>query len=86
MTLNAHDGLFVVGDRLSLCDLTDHAFTALESNDGRCGSGAFGVGDNSRFAAFINGNARVGCAKVNTDNFSHNINSSVKFEFYIIII
>ena len=73
MTFDTHNGLIGVGDRLSFCDLTDHSFAALgKSNDGRRGSGAFGVGDNGGFAAFKYCYARVGRTKVNTNNFSHN--------------
>ena len=54
ITLNADNCLVGVCDRLSFCDLTDHSFAGLRKrNDGRCGSGTFGVRDNGGFAAFV---------------------------------
>ena len=77
MTFDTHNGLIGVCDRLSFCDLTNHSFAVLRKrNDGRSGSAAFGVGDNSGFAAFKYCYTRVGCTKVNTNNFCHNYISS----------
>ena len=73
MTLDGSDGALVVGNGLTLCDLTDHSFTGLgERDDGRGGAMTFRVGDNGRFAALHDGDAAIGSAKVDTDNFTHN--------------
>ena len=73
VTLDGSDGALVVGNGLTLCDLTDHSFTGLgERDDGRGGAVAFGVRDDDGFAAFHNGDAAVGSAKVNANNLTHN--------------
>ena len=73
MTLDGSDGALVVGNGLTLCDLTDHSFTGLgERDDGRGGAVAFGVRDDDGFAAFHNCYTAVGSTKVNADNLTHN--------------
>ena len=63
----------MVGDSLTLCDLTDHTLAGL----GKCydrggGAIAFGVRNNDGLAAFHNGNAAVSRTKVDTNNLTHN--------------
>ena len=73
MTLDGSDGAVVVGNGLTLCDLTDHSFAGLgERDDGRGGAVAFGVRDDDGLAAFHNCYTAVGSAKVNADNLTHN--------------
>ena len=45
----------------------------LVGDDGRRGARAFGVFDDLRLAAFHDGDAGVGGAQVDTDNFAHNV-------------
>ena len=74
MTLDAHNGLLRIGDRLSFGNLTDHTLAVFrESDDGRRGSRSLRIGDDGRLAAFIYRHARVCCTKVNAYNFSHNL-------------
>ena len=71
--LDGDDRAVGVGDGLTLCDLADEALAVLgEGHDGRSGAVAFRIGDNSGLAAFHNGDAGIGGAKVNTDNLAHN--------------
>ena len=72
LSLNRGDRAVRVRNRLTLCDLTDHALACLgECHDGRGGSCAFCVCDNDRLAAFNNRYARVCCTKVNTNCLCH---------------
>ena len=71
--LDGSNSTVVVGNGLTLCDLTDHSFTGLGKRDNRRGGAvAFGVCDHDGFAAFHNGDAAVGSTKVNANNLTHN--------------
>ncbi len=70
--LDGADGSVGVRDGLTLCDLADHTLAGLgERDDGRRGAMTFRVGDDDSLAAFHDGDAAVGGAKVDTDNFTH---------------
>jgi len=72
LALDRADRAVRVRDGLALCHLTDHTLAGLgERDDGRGGAMTFRVGDDSRFAALHDGDAAVGGAKVDTDNFTH---------------
>ncbi len=61
-----------VGDGLTFCRCASQNLAIfLISDDGRCGACAFGVFNHARFAAFHDGDAGIGGAQVNTDNFAH---------------
>ena len=72
-SFNRRNGVVRVGNRLTLCHLTYQSFAVLRkcNNRRRC-SCSFCIGDDDRFAAFNNSNARVCCTKINTNCFSHN--------------
>ena len=73
VALDGRDGAVSIGDSLTLCHLTHHPLAGLgEGHDGRGGTGAFGVGDDNRLAAFQHSNTGIGSTKVNTDNLRHN--------------
>ena len=73
LTLDGGDGAVGVGDGLPLCNLADHTLAGFgERHDGRRGARALGVGDDFRFAAFHNGDAAIGSAKIDSDDFRHN--------------
>ena len=73
LALDRADRAVRVRDGLTLCHLADHALAGLgERDDGRGGAMTFRVGDNGRFAALHDGDAAIGSAKVDTDNFTHN--------------
>ena len=70
--LDGEDGVLRVGDGLTLGHLADEALSALgEADDGGGGTRALFVGNHFGFAAFKDGYARVGRAKVNSDNLCH---------------
>jgi hypothetical protein len=72
VALDGADGSVGVGDSLTLGNLTYDTLAGLgESYDGRSGSGAFGVSDNNRLAAFHNGYAGVGGSQIDTNDFTH---------------
>ena len=72
VALDGGDGAVGVGDRLTLCDLTDHTLAGLGERDhGRGRAVALRVGDDDRLAAFHHGHAGIGGAKVDTDNLTH---------------
>ena len=73
LALDRADRAVRVRDGLTLCHLADHTLAGLgERDDGRGGAMTFRVGDNGRFAALHDGDAAIGSAKVDTDNFTHN--------------
>jgi len=77
VALDGRDGAVAVRDGLALCHLADHALAGLgEGHDGRGGAVALCVRDDDGFAALHDGDAAVGGAKVNADNFTHNNLSS----------
>ena len=72
-TLDGGNGAVGVGDGLALCDLADHTLAGFgERYDGRRSARALGVGNDFRLAAFHNGDAAIGSAKIDTDDFRHN--------------
>jgi hypothetical protein len=71
---DATDGVFGVGNGLALSRVAYFAlaFAIVEECDNRRrGAAAFGVRDYNRLVAFHYGDARVGGAQVNTDDFAH---------------
>ena len=73
LSLDGGNGALGVRDRLLLCNAADDAFAVLlECHNRRRGARAFGVGDDDSLAALNNGNAGIGCTKVNTDDLCHN--------------
>ena len=74
VTLDGRDGAVSIGDRLALCNLTNHTLAGLGECYHRRGSAvALCVGDDNRLAAFQNSNTGIGSTKVNTDNLRHNV-------------
>ena len=70
--LDREDGVLGIGDRLALRHLADQPLTRLgEGDDRRRQPAAFRVGDDDRFAAFHDGDNRVGGAQVDADDFAH---------------
>ena len=60
-----------IGHRLPLGHLADQAFAGLGERDHRRRQpSAFGIGDDDRFAAFHDGDDRVGGAQVDADDFA----------------
>ena len=74
VTLDGSHGALAVGDSLTLCHLTDHPFAGLgKCHDRRGRAVALCVGDDHRLAALHHCHAGIGCAKVDTDNLTHNV-------------
>ena len=74
LALDGRDGSVRIGDGLTFCNLADHTFVILgESHHGRRCAGALCVCDDDRLGAFNNGYARIGCTKIDANDFSHNI-------------
>ena len=74
VTLDGRDGAVSIGDRLALCNLTNHTLAGLgECYHGRGSTVALCIGDDNRLAAFQNSNTGIGSTKVNTDNLRHNV-------------
>ena len=72
--LDREDGLFRVGDSLTLGRVTDFALATVgKSHDGRGGALTLVVDDNGRLVAFHDRHARIGGAQVDTNDFSHNV-------------
>ena len=70
--LDREDGIVGIGDRLALGRLADQPLAVLgESDDRGGGAGAFRILDHLGLAAFHDGDAAVGGAEVDSDNFSH---------------
>ena len=74
LALDRGDRALVVGDGLPLCKAADHplAGRGKAHNRGR-GTSALGIRDDDRLAAFHHGNAGIGGAKVDTDDFGHSV-------------
>ena len=73
LTLDGGDGAVGVGDGLALCHLAYHTLACFgKCHHGRGGAVAFRVGNHDSLAAFHYGDAGIGGAKVDTDNFRHN--------------
>ena len=71
-TLDGKQGIFGVGDSLTLGGLTNQNFTIIGiGDDGRGGTIAFGVLDNTRMVTIQNGYTGVGRTQVNTDDLTH---------------
>ncbi|GAT85334.1 putative NAD-specific glutamate dehydrogenase [Streptomyces sp. F-3] len=72
MALDRPDGPVDVGHGLALGHLTDQHLTVLgESDDGRRGPGALGVGDDGGLTALQNADDGVCCAQVDADRTCH---------------
>eukprot|EP00825_Cyclidium_porcatum_P020561 TRINITY_DN2324_c0_g1_i1.p1 TRINITY_DN2324_c0_g1~~TRINITY_DN2324_c0_g1_i1.p1 ORF type:complete len:178 (-),score=25.16 TRINITY_DN2324_c0_g1_i1:167-700(-) len=80
-TNQAFDGVervFGVGDGLTFGRGTHQHFAIfLVGDDGRCGTGTFGVFNHFGHIAFHDGHAAVGGAQIDTDDSSHDV--SLKF-------
>ena len=73
-TLDGNHRTVRVGHGLTLCHLADQTLTVFcKSHDRRRCTAAFSVCNHHRLSAFHNGNAAVGCTKVNTNNLRHNV-------------
>jgi hypothetical protein len=71
-----------IGDGLALGRLADQPLAVLgEGDDRRRGARAFRIFNDLRLAAFHDGDAAVGGAKIDTDNFCHERTSSAPNEF-----
>ena len=74
LTLDGGDGVFGVGDSLTLCNLAYQTLAGFGKADNRRGgTGTLSVRDNNGLAALHNSYAAVGSTKVNTNNLTHNI-------------
>ena len=70
--LDGEEGALGVGDRLALGRLADEALAVVrEGDDGGRGARAFRILDDLRLRAFHDGDAGVGGAEVDADNFTH---------------
>ena len=75
--LTAKSVLSPIGDRLALGRLADQAFAVLgEGDDRRRGARAFRILDDLGLAPIHDGDAAVGGAEVDTDNFGHDFPNS----------
>ena len=85
LTLDGADRAVRVGDRLPLCDLTDHTLAGLgESHYGRSRPCAFGIGDHDRLGALVDRHTGIRSTQINTNDFSHNIHPPNRCEVSII--
>ena len=74
--LDREDGLLGIGDRLALGRLADESFAVIgEGDDRRRGAHAFGILDDFRRLAFHHGDARIGGAEIDADDFAHGSSS-----------
>ncbi len=70
--LDGEEGALGVGHGLPLGGLTDEPLAVVrEGDDGRGRPRAFGVFDDFRLRAFHDGDAGIGGAEVDTNNFTH---------------
>ena len=70
--LDGEERALGVGDGLALGGLADEALAVIrEGDDGRGRPRAFGIFDDFRLRAFHDGDAGIGGAEVDTDNFTH---------------
>lgn len=70
--LDREDGVLWVGDLLMLCLLTNEAFAFFgESDDGWGRAVARAIDKNLWGVAFHDSDDRVGCSKVDSDDFAH---------------
>ena len=75
--LDGKQGVDRVGDALALGRQADEAFAVVGKGDDRGGGvGAFGVLENLGLAALHDGDARIGGAEVDPDDFAHTFLSS----------
>ncbi len=73
LALDGGNGAVGVCDSLTLCHLAHQTVARFgEAHNGRRGARALGVCNDNRLAAFNHGNAAVCCAKVDTNDLSHN--------------
>ena len=78
VALDGGNGVFRIGDSLTLCHLTHQTVAVLsKAHHRRGGACAFGVGDNNGLAALDHSHTAVGSTKVNTNNFAHKNCSSL---------
>ena len=71
--LDCEQGVVRIGDSLTLGRLTDQTLIFLgECHNRRRGARTFRIFDDFGLAPIHDRDARIGCAKVNTDNFRHN--------------
>ena len=76
VALNGNDGALRVGHSLALGHLAHQTFAVLgKGHNGRSRTRAFGVGDNSGFAAFHHGDAGIRSTQIDTNNLRHNVAS-----------
>ena len=74
--LDRKQGGFGVGHGLTLGGLSDEAFAAVaESDHRRCRTHTFRILDHARAAAIHDSHTRIGRAKIDADNFAHDVNS-----------
>ena len=79
VTLDGSHGVFGVGDGLTLCDLADQTVAGLGKADHRRGGACtLRVCDDNGLAALHDSHAAVGSTKVDTNDLTHNENSSRK--------
>ena len=81
--LDGSDGVLGVGDGLTLCHLTHQTVAGLgEADHRRGGACTLRVCDNNGLAALHDSHAAVGSTKVDTNDLTHNENSSRKNKSY----
>ncbi len=74
ISLNGRNSAFGVDDRLSFGNLPHHSFTCFgKTHDRGSGPRPFGVRNNHGLASFKHSDTGVSGAKVNTNDFRHNI-------------
>ena len=79
ITLDGSNGVFGVGDGLTLCDLADQTVAGLgEADHRRGGACTLRVCDDNGLAALHDSHAAVGSTKVDTNDLAHNELSSRK--------
>ena len=79
ITLDGSNGVLRVGDGLTLCDLADQTVAGLGKADHRRGGACtLRVCDDNGLAALHDSHAAVGSTKVDTNDLTHNENSSRK--------
>src|SRR5262249_10519597 len=70
--LHRVEGLFGIGDGLAYGLDADQTLAAFgEGDNGGCGERTFGIDDQFGFAAFHDGDARIGGAQIDPDDLAH---------------
>ena len=81
---DGEDGVFGVGDSLTLCGVAHFTLAALgESHNRRGCAVTLAVGDNYGLVALHNCYTRVGCTQVNTNNLCHNLKNLVVYTYLL---